>query len=72
MDGKTLREKLELPGVIGNITPTVFTKTKGIWQIETTKDQLVEAMQHVGKINEPESNYSKPPNAWSRGPPKNM
>ena len=43
----TLRKKLELAGVVGNITPTVFTKTKGIWQVETTKNQVVEAMRHV-------------------------
>eukprot|EP00957_Ditylum_brightwellii_P005526 423245-Ditylum_brightwellii.AAC.1 len=40
IDDSTLHEKLELVGVIGNIMPTVFTKTKGIWQVETTKMQV--------------------------------
>eukprot|EP00957_Ditylum_brightwellii_P209944 15364395-Ditylum_brightwellii.AAC.2 len=43
----TLRGKLELAGVMGDITPTVFTKLKGIWQVGTTKIQVVEAMRHV-------------------------
>eukprot|EP00957_Ditylum_brightwellii_P080311 6108294-Ditylum_brightwellii.AAC.1 len=40
-DGKTLRGHLELPGVVGNITKTVFTTKKGIWQVETTKLQVL-------------------------------
>eukprot|EP00957_Ditylum_brightwellii_P101471 7733006-Ditylum_brightwellii.AAC.1 len=38
-DGMTLRNKFDLPGVVSAITPTVFTTKKGLWQIETTKDQ---------------------------------
>eukprot|EP00957_Ditylum_brightwellii_P045456 3446002-Ditylum_brightwellii.AAC.1 len=33
----TLRNLLELSGVVGDIIPTLFTKTKSIWQVETTK-----------------------------------
>eukprot|EP00957_Ditylum_brightwellii_P050561 3834183-Ditylum_brightwellii.AAC.1 len=46
-DNVTLQEKLELAGVAGDINPTVFTKSKGIWQVKTTKEQVVEAMHHV-------------------------
>jgi len=49
-DVVTLREKLELPGVAGGITPTVFTANKGIWQIETTTDQIADAMRHVREV----------------------
>eukprot|EP00957_Ditylum_brightwellii_P154425 11751409-Ditylum_brightwellii.AAC.1 len=35
-DGKTLRDHLELQGVVGDITHTVFMEMKGIWQVETT------------------------------------
>eukprot|EP00957_Ditylum_brightwellii_P105688 8059391-Ditylum_brightwellii.AAC.1 len=45
-DGVTLRDKFDLPGVVGDIMPTVFTTNKEIWQIETTKDQIVDAMRH--------------------------
>eukprot|EP00957_Ditylum_brightwellii_P154740 11777570-Ditylum_brightwellii.AAC.1 len=41
---------MEIAGVVGDITPTVFTKTKGIWQVEMTKDQVVEAMHHVREV----------------------
>eukprot|EP00957_Ditylum_brightwellii_P027466 2076335-Ditylum_brightwellii.AAC.1 len=44
-----LCDLLELPGVVGNVTLTPFTKSKGIWQVETTKSQVVEAMQHVAE-----------------------
>eukprot|EP00957_Ditylum_brightwellii_P049334 3743253-Ditylum_brightwellii.AAC.1 len=50
IDDSTLLEKPELVGVIGDIMPTVFTKTKGIWQVETTKMQVVEAMRHVTEV----------------------
>eukprot|EP00957_Ditylum_brightwellii_P156493 11910342-Ditylum_brightwellii.AAC.1 len=40
----TLRDLLELPGIVGDITPTPFTKTKDIWQVETTKIQVVDDM----------------------------
>eukprot|EP00957_Ditylum_brightwellii_P062210 4721101-Ditylum_brightwellii.AAC.1 len=50
IDDSTLREKLELVGVVGDIMPTAFTKTKGIWQVETTKTQVVEAMRHVTEV----------------------
>ena len=43
-DNKTLQDHLELHGVIGDITHMIFAKTKGIWQVETTKTQVVEAM----------------------------
>eukprot|EP00957_Ditylum_brightwellii_P059033 4477385-Ditylum_brightwellii.AAC.1 len=46
----TLHNLLELPGVVGDITPTPFTKTKGIWQVETTKIQVVDAMHHVSEV----------------------
>jgi hypothetical protein len=46
----TLRNLLELPGVVGDITPTLFTKTKGIWQVENTKIQVVDAMHHVSEV----------------------
>eukprot|EP00957_Ditylum_brightwellii_P161967 12331359-Ditylum_brightwellii.AAC.1 len=39
-DGVILCEKLELPGVARDIMPTIFTMNKGIWQIETTTDQI--------------------------------
>eukprot|EP00957_Ditylum_brightwellii_P107276 8185650-Ditylum_brightwellii.AAC.1 len=32
-DGVTLRKKFKLPGVVGDIAPTVFTMNKRIWQI---------------------------------------
>eukprot|EP00957_Ditylum_brightwellii_P114778 8752539-Ditylum_brightwellii.AAC.1 len=48
--GKTLREHLELQGVVGNITHSVFNETKGFWQVETTKKQVVEAICHVTEI----------------------
>eukprot|EP00957_Ditylum_brightwellii_P031822 2413058-Ditylum_brightwellii.AAC.1 len=51
-NNSTLCEKLKLAGVMGDITPTVFTKTKGIWQVETTKDQEVVVMHHVTEILE--------------------
>eukprot|EP00957_Ditylum_brightwellii_P095279 7257130-Ditylum_brightwellii.AAC.1 len=44
-----LLEHLELSGVVGDNTQTVFTNTKGIWQIKTTTGQVVEAMQHVSE-----------------------
>ena len=50
IDDSTLREKLELAGVVGDITPSVFTKIKGIWQVETTKFQVVEVMRHVTEV----------------------
>eukprot|EP00957_Ditylum_brightwellii_P210468 15365003-Ditylum_brightwellii.AAC.1 len=46
-NGNTLREHLDLQGVIEDITQTVFTDSKGIWQVKTTKKQVVEAMRHV-------------------------
>eukprot|EP00957_Ditylum_brightwellii_P174338 13273154-Ditylum_brightwellii.AAC.1 len=49
-DGKTLQDHLELQGVVGDITHMVFTETKGIWQVETTTKQVVEAMHHVTEI----------------------
>eukprot|EP00957_Ditylum_brightwellii_P074300 5645486-Ditylum_brightwellii.AAC.1 len=51
-DGKSLCEQLELARVIGDIMQTVFTKTKGIWQIEISKTQVVEAMCHIMEILE--------------------
>eukprot|EP00957_Ditylum_brightwellii_P133327 10165603-Ditylum_brightwellii.AAC.1 len=42
-----LREHLELTGVVGVITHMVFTESKGIWQVETTKVQVVGAMGYV-------------------------
>eukprot|EP00957_Ditylum_brightwellii_P101578 7741232-Ditylum_brightwellii.AAC.1 len=114
-DGKSLREQLELSGVIGDIMQTVVTETKGIWQIETNKTHMVEAMRHVSEIlktykdkfpdkekerypafpyprvlnmyavpatyaktlvsdveiTDPNNNYDRPPNAWTRGPSRN-
>eukprot|EP00957_Ditylum_brightwellii_P019008 1430741-Ditylum_brightwellii.AAC.1 len=52
-DGEALIEHLELQCVIGDITQTVFTKTKDIWQVETTKKQVVEAMHHGGIMHFP-------------------
>eukprot|EP00957_Ditylum_brightwellii_P037280 2822085-Ditylum_brightwellii.AAC.1 len=49
-DGKTLREHLELQGVAGDITHSIFIETKGIWQVKTRKKQIVEAMHHVTEI----------------------
>eukprot|EP00957_Ditylum_brightwellii_P014900 1124000-Ditylum_brightwellii.AAC.1 len=49
-DGKTLCDHLELQGVVGDITHTIFTETKGVWQVETSKTQVVEAMHHVTEI----------------------
>eukprot|EP00957_Ditylum_brightwellii_P091160 6940663-Ditylum_brightwellii.AAC.1 len=49
-EGKTLQDNLELQGIVGNITHTVFIGTKGIWQVETTRKQLVKAMHHVTEI----------------------
>eukprot|EP00957_Ditylum_brightwellii_P105992 8085642-Ditylum_brightwellii.AAC.1 len=49
-NGVILREKLELPGVVGDIMLTVFTTNKRIWQIETTTDQIVDAMCHVREV----------------------
>eukprot|EP00957_Ditylum_brightwellii_P171489 13054812-Ditylum_brightwellii.AAC.1 len=46
----TLHDLLELPGVVGDITPTPFTKSKGIWQVETTKGQVVDAMCHASEV----------------------
>eukprot|EP00957_Ditylum_brightwellii_P132134 10073684-Ditylum_brightwellii.AAC.1 len=46
----TLRNLLELSGVVGDITPTLFIKAKGIWQVETTEIQVVDIMRHVSKI----------------------
>eukprot|EP00957_Ditylum_brightwellii_P123822 9438813-Ditylum_brightwellii.AAC.1 len=46
----TLHDHLELQGIMGDITHTVFTETKGIWQVETTTKQVVEAMRHVTEI----------------------
>eukprot|EP00957_Ditylum_brightwellii_P135926 10367370-Ditylum_brightwellii.AAC.1 len=52
LDGQILRDKLELTGVIKHITPTVFSEQKGIWQIEKTKANIVEAMRHVKEVLE--------------------
>eukprot|EP00957_Ditylum_brightwellii_P040856 3092258-Ditylum_brightwellii.AAC.1 len=46
----TLQELLELPQVVGDITLAPFTKSKGIWQVETTKGQLLDAMHHVSEV----------------------
>eukprot|EP00957_Ditylum_brightwellii_P207958 15355294-Ditylum_brightwellii.AAC.1 len=51
-DDVMLQENLELTCVVGDIAPTVFTKSKGIWQVETTKEQVVEAMLHVTEMLE--------------------
>eukprot|EP00957_Ditylum_brightwellii_P210580 15365133-Ditylum_brightwellii.AAC.1 len=45
--GKTLQDHLKLQDVVSNITQTVFTETKGIWQVETTRKQVVKAMRRV-------------------------
>eukprot|EP00957_Ditylum_brightwellii_P013072 987204-Ditylum_brightwellii.AAC.2 len=45
-----IRDILELPGVVGNVMFTPFTKTKGICQVETTNSQVVEAMKHVAEV----------------------
>eukprot|EP00957_Ditylum_brightwellii_P086085 6549635-Ditylum_brightwellii.AAC.1 len=52
LDGQTLRDKLELTGVIEHIMPMVFSELKGIWQIETTKTNIMEAMRHVKEVLE--------------------
>eukprot|EP00957_Ditylum_brightwellii_P024135 1819844-Ditylum_brightwellii.AAC.1 len=49
-EGETLQDHLELQGVVGNITHTVLTETKGIWQVETMKKQVVKAICHVTEI----------------------
>eukprot|EP00957_Ditylum_brightwellii_P078884 5998117-Ditylum_brightwellii.AAC.1 len=35
---------------MGDITETVFTANKGIWQVETLKAQIDKAMQHATEI----------------------
>eukprot|EP00957_Ditylum_brightwellii_P023074 1740466-Ditylum_brightwellii.AAC.1 len=52
LDGQMLRDKLEPTGVIKHIMPMVFSEQKDIWQIKTTKANIVEAMRHVKEVLE--------------------
>eukprot|EP00957_Ditylum_brightwellii_P049040 3720767-Ditylum_brightwellii.AAC.2 len=51
-NSKLLQEQLELAGVIGDITQTVFTMTKGNWQIKMSKTHMVETILHVAEVLE--------------------